>query len=409
VRILWLSNSPDSPSGYGEQSGLFGPRLAAAGHDVAFVSNWGSLGAIREWNGFRIYPGDGGWCNSVIGTYAEHWQADIVICLADAFVMTPDAWPDDLRVALWAPVDHAPLMPRVISVLQDRRVTPIAMSRDGEMWMQKFSLGPLYVPHGIDTALFCPRPELRERNRDWLKIPRDAFLVGMVAANKGSPQFPRKGFPQAFDGFARFLKRHDDAYLYVHSDAEGNMPHSGIDLVTLAKCVGIPDERVIFPPPSAWQLTIPRELVANLYPTFDVLLNSSYGEGFGIPVLEAQACGIPVITSNFSAMPELTAAGWLVDGDRYWNAPAESFAIMPSIGAIEAALEQAYEARDDTDLRANGVEFAASYDADMITRDYWLPALEALGKPREVPPLNGKARKKERKRAAAERRRLAAA
>jgi glycosyltransferase involved in cell wall biosynthesis len=258
VRILWLSNSPDSPSGYGEQTGMFAPRLAALGHDIAFVSNWGSLGALREWNGFRVYPGDGGWCNSVIGTYAEHWDADIVICLADSFVMTPDAWPDDLRMAIWAPVDHAPLMPRVISVLQDPKVRPIAMSRDGEMWMQKFSLDPLYVPHGVNTALFCPRPELRERNRDWLNIPRDAFLVGMVAANKGSPQFPRKGFPQAFDGFARFLKRHDDAYLYCHSDSLGNMPHSGIDLVTLARCVGIPDERVIFPPPSAWQLTIPR-------------------------------------------------------------------------------------------------------------------------------------------------------
>jgi glycosyltransferase involved in cell wall biosynthesis len=413
VRILWLSNSPDAPSGYGEQTGLFGPRLAALGHDVAFVSNWGHQGAVREWNGFRIYPGDGGWGNRVIGTYAEHWKADLVIALCDAWVMHPDQWPDDLRMAIWAPIDHAPIPPAVIATLNHDKVQPIAMSRDGEEWMNRFSLGPLYVPHGIDTALFCPRPEIREQNRDWLKIPRDAFLVGMVAANKGSPQFPRKGFPQAFDAFARFAKTHDDAYFYVHTDADGNMPASGINLGTLAKCVGIPEDRVIFPPPSAWHLTIPRELVANLYPTFDVLLNPSWGEGFGIPIMEAQASGCPVIASAHSAMTELVKdTGWLVGGDRYWDAMQESFAIIPSIDSIQEALGEAYRARIDPSgwqqRQQACVEFAQSYDADTVTLDYWQPALEALGKPREVPPLNGKARKKERKRAAAERRRVAA-
>lgn len=46
----------------------------------------------------------------------------------------------------------------------------------------------------------------------------------------------------------------------------------------------------------------------------EVLLYPSYYEGFGIPILEAQACGVPVITSNISSMPEVAGdSALLVD------------------------------------------------------------------------------------------------
>jgi glycosyltransferase involved in cell wall biosynthesis len=151
---------------------------------------------------------------------------------------------------------------------------------------------------------------------------------------------------------------------------------------------------------------MPRDVVAHLYPAFDVLLNPSMGEGFGIPILEAQACGVPVIASDHSAMAELAQAGWLVSGDRWWDALQESFMICPAVGSIVAALEAAYERREDQELRDFAVEFARQYDADRVAIEYWEPALELLGRPREVAPLNGnraqrRAAKRKRAKAAA--------
>ncbi len=43
----------------------------------------------------------------------------------------------------------------------------------------------------------------------------------------------------------------------------------------------------------------------------DVLLTTSMREGFGIPLVEAQAFGTPVIMTDFASMPGLCAGEWL--------------------------------------------------------------------------------------------------
>jgi glycosyltransferase involved in cell wall biosynthesis len=387
VKILWLGNPPDTPSGYGEQAALFIPRFEALGHEVAVACNWGFQGVTRVVDGRTHYPSDGLWGNSATGTYANDFGADVVVALCDAWTMKPDEWAEGLRMAIWAPVDHLPLPPLVRAVLDHENIRPIAMSRFGEQQMKNFGLDPLYVPHGVDTSLFRPKPELRDQVREMLNVPLDAFLVGMVAANKSNPSVPRKGFDKAFHGFARFAKDHPDAYLYVHSEAQPN--GGGMDLTVLAHAVGCPADRVIFPPEESWQLGMGREVVATLYQAFDVLLNPSMGEGFGIPIIEAQASGVPVIASDHSSMTELTQAGWLVSGDPSWDALQTRFLIVPFISSVHAALESAYEQRDNQELRDGAVAFAQQYDADVVTREFWVPALEALTRPREVPPLNG--------------------
>ena len=50
---------------------------------------------------------------------------------------------------------------------------------------------------------------------------------------------------------------------------------------------------------------VPDEDMAALYSAADAFLFPTLYEGFGIPVIEAQSCGTPVLTSNVSSLPEV--------------------------------------------------------------------------------------------------------
>lgn len=378
MRILWLSNGPWAPSGYGEQTALALPRLQALGHDVAVLCNYGVQGRQTTWEGITCYPSDGLWGNVALPTFVEVFEADQVIALCDAWVLRPDEWPKDAPgapVAVWAPIDHYPIPPGVLGSLKSDRIQALAMSRSAHGLMDEFGLDPLYVPHSVDTKVFRPQPEIRDAVRDELDIPRDAFLVGMVAANQSGP-ICRKAFPQAFHAFAVFAREHPDAWLYAHTNAKPI--GGGIALDLLAEAVGMPSGRLRFPHDHVWQIGIPSRTLSAIYQAFDVLLMPSMGEGFGIPLIEAQACGVPVITSNHSAMTELSGPGWMVEGDPFWDSVQASFFSIPSIGSIVENLELAYEGARDPALRSAAVEFASAYDADTVAREFWKPALDAL-------------------------------
>jgi glycosyltransferase involved in cell wall biosynthesis len=378
VKILWLGNPPWLGSGYGEQAGLFIPRIAQQGHEVALACNFGLHDTTLEWGGLRCYPADGVYGNRSMPTFASDWQADLVVALCDAWVLKPGEWAETPPVANWAPVDHSSLPAAVRDVLAHERIRPVAMSRFGERLLQAERLRPFYVPHGIDTQLFRPRPELRDQARQDLGVPEDAFLVGMVAANVGNPSAPRKAFPEAFAAVAEFARARKDAWFYCHSEGNPRPGAGGVNLHRLAGRRGLPPGRIRIPTDETWHRGIPHGFVAFAYQAFDVLLLPSMGEGFGIPLLEAQACGVPVITSDHSAMTELCGAGWLVDGQPWNDEAQEADFTIPIISSIVDRLEHAYAERGNAGLRTRAVEFAQSYDADLITDTYWRPVLEKL-------------------------------
>ena len=97
--------------------------------------------------------------------------------------------------------------------------------------------------------------------------------------------------------------------------------------------------------------------LALLYNGAALLVYPSFYEGFGLPPLEAMACGTPVITSNTSCLPEVAGdAALLVD-------PAGTEEIA---GAISEVLTNS-ELRED--LRARGLERAAGFTWERTARE----------------------------------------
>jgi glycosyltransferase involved in cell wall biosynthesis len=105
--------------------------------------------------------------------------------------------------------------------------------------------------------------------------------------------------------------------------------------------------------------------LAALYQACTVFSYPSLYEGFGLPVLEAMACGAPVLTSRVSSMPEIAG-----EAARYVN-PLDA-------GDIRAGLTELLESADLREsLSAAGREQAAKFSWERTARET-IEALEAL-------------------------------
>jgi glycosyltransferase involved in cell wall biosynthesis len=112
----------------------------------------------------------------------------------------------------------------------------------------------------------------------------------------------------------------------------------------------------------------------------DVMLLVTMGEGFGIPLVEAQACGCPVITGDWTANAELVFSGWKVPKVKatpFWT-PLASWQYIPHVGAIAERLEAAYRMKDNQEYRDAARKGALKYDADKVLERYWKPAMEQM-------------------------------
>jgi len=372
-RIMVASNAPWVPTGYGNQTKLLVPRLVASGYEVAIHCLFGLEGGVIRWDGIQCFPrGQHPLGQDIMGAHAECFEADLVISLMDVWGMDPSLHGPDVRWMPWFPIDHEPIPPAV-----RRRVAQswrgIAMSRFGVEQCRQAGLEVEYAPHGVDTNVF--RPGNRDDARRRLGLPASAFVVGMVAANKDYPS--RKAFPQCLEAFAEFRRVHRDAVLYLHTPRAGTAPRGGTDLGRLVEHLGITDA-VVFTDAYALVVGCNDAFMVDLYSAFDVLLNPSFGEGFGIPILEAQACGCPVIVGDWTSMSELCFAGWKIPKSEAlpWWTPLASYQFVPRAGAIVDALDLAFNEDGGEGLAATARAGAARYDVDQVVREHWVPILE---------------------------------
>ena len=382
--ILWNSNSPWARTGYGSQTAQAITRLKAAGHQVAVSSNYGLEGTTLDWHGIRQYPrGFDMHSNDVVPANFHAWRHEhsgldpLLMTLYDVYIFKGAQWDDVDQIASWVPIDHTPVPPDVAAWCSRPNVTPIAMSRFGEAMLNNAGIECLYVPHAIEDV-FAPTESISANGkeltgREFMGIAEDRFVFGMVSANKGAFP-PRKAFPEAFLAFSMFAKHHRDAVLYIHTEDRGGM--GGINLRELAAACAIPDDQIVFVDQYVYRAGIGNDLLAAIYTAMDTLLIPSMGEGFGVPQIEAQACGTPVICTNTSASPELLGDGWLVEGQPFWDSPQRAWMISPGVPSIIEAMEAAYARGRKRSQIAQ--DFAAQYGADFVFANYWLPAMEAL-------------------------------
>ena len=141
-----------------------------------------------------------------------------------------------------------------------------------------------------------PRPEDVERVRERFQLQRRFVLyVGNIK--------PHKNLERLIEAFHGLRRDHDDLTLLIIGDQISKYPalRRAVHQHKLHKHV-------------RFLGYLPDDTLAILYRLTSVFVFPSLYEGFGLPPLEAMACGTPVVTSNVSSLPEVTGdAAVLVD------------------------------------------------------------------------------------------------
>ncbi len=375
LSVLWSSNAFWSASGYGVQAHSVLPRLQQAGHRVGQFAWYGLQGGVLHHDGIPVYPAAfHSFGTDIISGHVKHFGADVVVSLHDIWVL-PDSYPELVRPARWIPyfpVDHTPIPPRTA---QAARLAdfPVTYSMHGLTEAHKAGITKTeYIPLGVETQVFKPGDKAEARRK--LGLPQDGFICSMVAANKGQPS--RKAFAENLQAFSAFRMQHPEAHLHLHTLA--GQASNGVDFNELIPACGIPLENVSFCDQYDYIVGIPHGQVAALYQASDVLLAASQAEGFGIPLVEAQACNCPVITTRWTSMPELTVNGiCTTPAQLVWTA-LDSWAAVPSVAGIYHALEEIY--RWSPAQRQEQAEYGREvvqrqFDWDTIVTRYWVPFL----------------------------------
>jgi glycosyltransferase involved in cell wall biosynthesis len=380
--IALASNSPGVSTGYGVQGQMLVERLIRHGLNTAVFSNYGLEGKreqVKTSHGsYAHYPkGFKQYSDDVIPTW---WQDFVGINPAGsrALISLYDVWVyNDLKfndeILAWTPLDHVSLPPKVLKFLLRSNVTPITMSPHGQRQLEEAGISSTYIPHAVDTSVFKPTEKIMGKSgREFLNVPEDAFLVTIVAANKANQILHRKALSEQMLAFSIFQKTHPDAYLYLHS--EPSPIFGGFNLISLLKACDIDESCVRIINSDMNRVGYPAQALAGIYSASDVIMNATYGEGFGVPTVEAQACGSRVITSSWSASADLAGdESWVVEGQPFWDELQQAWLQIPLIGSLVGGLELAYAAPRGT--CKSSIDFAKQFDVERVWSWYWLPLL----------------------------------
>lgn len=381
MRILWASNGPHTNTGYGVPTRHVIKHLKNMGHEVAVQAFYGLHGCAVNSGDLVIYPAQGEANGSdCIGAHAKHFGADLVVTLYDNW-----AFPLDYGQLFeapwlsWFPVDGKPVPQKSIARALAADY-PAVFSKDGQQLMANAGVEVEYLPYGLDCDVFEPGDKLKARQE--LGLPEIGFIIVTVAANKGYPA--RKAWPEILMAFKHFQAMHGDAILYLHTRLTP-ISKAGIHFGPLLRDLEIPKESIIAVPQDALAVGIDNDDLAVLYQAADVMLLPSMGEGFGLPIAEAQACGCPVITHHCSSMPELTVYGQCIPPlQPFWVEGLEYWWGYPSVERIVSALEITYlSARDASEMGAIMAKRAANYFREnyhwpVVMEKYWKPLLERI-------------------------------
>jgi glycosyltransferase involved in cell wall biosynthesis len=385
-KLLYLSDSPLTVTGYATMTRNISNHLSEKGWEVSVIGH-NYLGQtlmppIKFEDGneikFRVLgQGMQPYCQDVIEPTLRREKPDIFMVLLDTFMLFPWALHKDFAPAktiFYFPSDGGAQLPTNCDQILRKFNHAVAMSKFAKKQVESmYNIPCHYIPHGVDTKVFYPlEPTNREQLRKMWGL-QDKFVVGSVARNQG-----RKMMDRTIKAFAEFCRDKPNAVLLLHTDPEDGAAVSNLSYLIRRYNL---DNRVLFTGMKYYK-GFDYNQMREVYNLMDVFLLTTSGEGFGVPIIESMACGVPPVVTNYTTTKELIIdndAGLAIDVVAELTGSWEVERAVCDLDDCAKKLTKLYE---DTELRKkcsqNGLEAVKrDYDWEKVM-PLWYKLLEDI-------------------------------
>ena len=304
-----LSDSPLLTTGFANQSTAIANILSEAGHDVTYFAHaYGGqmlVPPIRFQDGkelkFKVVGGGReAYFKDLLQIYVKQHKIDILLIYLDTFMLYDWFLRMDLspaKVIFYYLSDGGGGLPLNCENILKKVDYPLAAAKFAQKQVKDlYNLDSDYIPNTINAKDFYP---ISKEEKEKLKAKRGLsgkFVVGTVARNQG-----RKMMDRTFKAFRLYADRDPNAVLFLHTDP--NDVAQVFNMHNLIKRYNL-QNRVLFSGMS-WYKGFNYKDMKDVYNVMDVFLLTTSGEGFGIPLVEAMACEIPVVATDYTTTREL--------------------------------------------------------------------------------------------------------
>ena len=300
---------------------------------------------------------------SELKLHVETRKPDFVIGIGEAWGMYPykDINFKDTRLLMHVPVDGEPFDSTLATVAQMADLM-IPASHYGKKMCDLSNLPTSdVIPHAFNPEVYTPfKQTQKDAARAKFGFTDDLFVVGFVGR-----QQERKNLMALIIAFEKFARDKKDARLLLNITID---KYSDFNIVHMVKFMGLGDKVLIVKSNNSNELDM-----ATMYNALDMYISTSCSEGFNIPVLEAQACGIPCAVSDYSAHVELVKDhGRLINIGDFRPMPNNIYWAYVEIDDTVAAMQHYYDSvnacRKDS---AAAVKFVNKYYTTDIVNKLW--------------------------------------
>ena len=352
MKIVIFMDNPLIPTGYASTCRLTANELIKRGHEVyAMALNGGSTDRMFDWYGIKVIPnyalkrdpnaiyGDA----KLFAEIEEQIRPDIFFLHNDSYrysylSQVPKAITD--RCVFWLPfegdIPDSSGLQLFGKLAATRFVTQNALKIHSEI-LKGRDIGNIYHAVNLDDMSPC-------KDKKAAKAAKKLGIENKFVVTRIDRHQPRKYWDLTLKAFAEFAKGKNDVFLLAKCNPGDctmwdDSKKEGVHLEKLADELGIRD-KVFF---DDFFFNTPFLVNAFLHPA-DVFVSTTSGEGFGLGLVEAMACGVPVICPDVPVLPEVVGDAGLfckTAGKAYYD-KMNVWHNKVDVGDVAAKLEWAY-------------------------------------------------------------------